>query len=63
MASDFELTETPDGEGFFGYKRKYNAYYEVISYNNMLRYVQKRNAIFFEKLGLSSMVKRIVLTA
>jgi len=63
MATDFELTETPDGEGFFGYKRGYNAYYEVISYNKMLRDAQKRNAVFFEKLGLSSMVKQVVLTA
>jgi hypothetical protein len=47
MATDFELTETPDGEGFFGYKRGYNAYYEVISYNKMLRDAQKRNAVFF----------------
>jgi hypothetical protein len=62
MATDFELTETPDGEGFFGYKRAYNAYYEVISYNKMLRDSQKRNAVFFEKLGLSSMVKQITIT-
>lgn len=59
MARDFELTETPDGEGFFGYKRGYNAYYEVLTYTKILRDAQKRNAIFFEKLGLSSVVKQI----
>jgi hypothetical protein len=28
----FELQDTPDSLGFFGYKRSFNAYFEVISY-------------------------------
>ena len=53
-AYDFELEKTPDGQGFFGFKRRYNAYFEVISYTKMVSDAKKRNAIFFEKLNLPS---------
>ena len=53
-AYDFELEKTPDGQGFFGFKRKYNAYFEVISYTKLVSDAKKRNAIFFEKLNLPS---------
>ena len=55
-ARDFELEKTPDGQGFFGFKRAYNAFFEVISYSKMVSDAQKRNAIFFEKLNLPSRV-------
>jgi len=55
-ARDFELEKTPDGQGFFGFKRAYNAYFEVISYSKMISDAQKRNAIFFNKLNLPSRV-------
>ena len=55
-AKDFELEKTPDGQGFFGFKRAYNAYFEVISYSKMIGDAQKRNAIFFNKLNLPSRV-------
>jgi len=56
QAYDFELTKTPDGQGFFGFKRQYDAYFEVISYSKMAMDAQKRNAVFFDKLGLPSRV-------
>jgi len=52
QAYDFELMPTPDRQGFFGYKRQYNAYVEVISYDKMVSDAKKRNAAFFRKLGL-----------
>lgn len=52
QAYDFELTKTPDGQGYFGYKREYNAYFEVLSYSKMVADAKKRNAAFFDKLGL-----------
>jgi hypothetical protein len=52
LAYDFELTKTPNGQGFFGYKRQYNAYFEVISYTQMVVDAKKRNAAFFDKLAL-----------
>ncbi len=57
LAYDFELTRSPDGQGFFGYKRQYNAYVEVVSYSKMVTDAKKRNAAFFEKLGLPTRVK------
>lgn len=51
-AHHFELQETPDGLGFFGYKRHYNSYFEVISYEKLIADAQKRNKAFFHKLGL-----------
>jgi len=57
-AYDFELTRTPDGQGFFGYKRQYNAYVEVISYSKMITDAKKRNAVFFDKLGLPTQIGR-----
>lgn len=58
QAYDFELTKTPDGQGFFGYKRQYNAYVEVISYTKMVADATKRNAVFFDKLALPSRTGR-----
>ena len=55
-AADFELVKTPDSQGYYGFKRTYNAYFEVISYTKMVSDAQKRNAIFFEKLRLPSKV-------
>ncbi len=59
-ARDFELEKTPDGQGFFGFKRAYNAYFEVISYAKMIGDAQKRNAIFFNKLNLPSRVSVVI---
>ncbi|MBV6505478.1 MAG: hypothetical protein ILNGONEN_01040 [Syntrophorhabdaceae bacterium] len=52
QAYDFELTKTPDNQGFFGYKKRYNAYVEVISYTKMVASAKKRNAALFDKLAL-----------
>jgi hypothetical protein len=48
----FELQDTPDSLGFFGYKRAFNAYFEVISYSKLVADAEKRNKVFFQKLGL-----------
>ena len=48
----FELQDTPDNLGFFGYKRSFNAYFEVISYSKLVADAEKRNKVFFQKLGL-----------
>ena len=44
---------TPDGRGRFGYTVDPDAYVEVIAYAKLLADVQSKNAIFFQKLGLS----------
>jgi hypothetical protein len=56
QARDFELTKTPDGQGFFGYKKWYNTYVEVISYSKMAEDAKKRNVAFFNKLALPTRI-------
>lgn len=56
QAKDFELEQTPDGLGFFGFKRHYQAYFEVISYTKMVTDAKKRNAVLFNTLGLPSRI-------
>jgi len=58
-AEDFELQTTPDGLGFFGYKRNLGAYCEVISYSKLVSDAEKRHAAFFERLGLPRNSSRI----
>lgn len=52
QAYDFELSKTPDAMGFFGYKKQYNAFVQVVSYTKMVTDAKQRNAAFFNKLGL-----------
>ena len=47
-----DLTEMPDGQGFFGFRKQFNAYIEIVSYSKMLTDAKKRNAAFFRTLGL-----------
>lgn len=52
-----ELEKTPDGQGYFGYKKHYRAYIEFVSYSKLLDGAKQRNHAFFEKLGLPLSVK------
>ena len=47
-----DLTITSDGLGFFGYKKSYKAYIEVISFDRLVNGAKQRNRAFFDKLGL-----------
>ena len=47
-----DLTVTSDHMGYFGYKSKYKAYVEVISFDKLVDSAKKRNRAFFDKLGL-----------
>jgi hypothetical protein len=49
----FSLRKTPDGEGRVGYVGNENAYVEIIPYDKLLREARLRQAIFFQKLGLT----------
>ena len=51
-AKHFELHQTPDGMGFFGYKEAFHSYWEVMSYEKLLGDAEKRNEAFFKKLGI-----------
>jgi hypothetical protein len=49
---DFSLTISPDGEGYFGFHKGYNAYIEVLSFRKLIDDAKMRNKIFFKKLGI-----------
>lgn len=51
-----ELKQKPDGAGFFGYKSDYNAYIEVITFDDLLQSAYERNKAFFDKLGLCNSI-------
>jgi hypothetical protein len=54
---DYALRPTPDGAGWFGYLggmgREY--FVEVVPYEKLLRDAKLRNAIFFQKVGLTDL--------
>lgn len=52
FAKGFSLTESADGEGYFGYSSGYRAYVEVMSYRKLITDAKMRNKIFFKKLGI-----------
>jgi hypothetical protein len=57
-AEDASLTVTPDGEGYIGFNAAHGVYVEMISYHKVVKDARKRNAIFFEKLGLPPTLAR-----
>ena len=46
------FAHTPDKLGFYRHNDRYNAYFEILSYDKILNDAQKRNRILFEKLGV-----------
>lgn len=52
QARDYQLTRTPDSQGYFGYHKEYAAYIEVISFDKLLDDAKRRNRILFDKMGL-----------
>jgi hypothetical protein len=51
-AQDASLTITPDRKAYIGFNAPNGVYVEMISYDKVVNDARKRNAIFFEKLGL-----------
>lgn len=47
-----DLMITSDGLSYFGYKKAYNAYIEVISFDGLMKSASERNRAFFDKLGI-----------
>lgn len=56
QAKFFGLDKTADGQGFFGYQKNYDAYFEVISYSKMIADAKMRNAVLFDKLNLPTSI-------
>jgi hypothetical protein len=51
---EYDFTKTPDGWGYFNFKKNVNAYIEVISYTKLVEDAKKRNRVLFDKLNLPS---------
>ena len=47
-----DAIRTSDGLGYFFYKRNFNAYVEIISFDRLVNAAKERNRAFFDKLGL-----------
>lgn len=58
IAFGSQLDPTPDGQGYFGYLKHENAYIEIVTYRQLHTNAQQRNAVFFDKLGLPSVLPR-----
>lgn len=48
----YDATLTSDGLGYFFYNKSFNAYVEVISFDQLLNSAKARNRAFFDKLSL-----------
>lgn len=48
----YQLTLSPDKESYYGFHATYKIYFEVISFNKVLKDSMQRNKVFFRKLGL-----------
>ena len=52
FANDRGFTETGDGEGYFWYNSNSKAYFEIISFDKLVKDSKQRNQILFDKLGI-----------
>jgi len=56
FADSKDFVKLNDNTGYYGYNRKYNAYTEIISFDEILSDVKKRHQRFFEKLGIQQKI-------
>ena len=52
ILEDRGFVKTPDGLGYYWYNNPYRAHIEVVPHTKLLADANKRNAVFFEKIGL-----------
>jgi methionine-rich copper-binding protein CopC len=48
----YALTRSSDGESYYGFHSEYRIYFEVMSFDKLLKDAKLRNRIFFKKLGI-----------
>lgn len=46
--------KTPDSQGYFGYTTNPSAFVEIVPFGKVMRDARLRNAIFFQKLGITN---------
>jgi hypothetical protein len=52
FCDQFQLVETPDNEGYVGYHKSYDVYFEVYSFSKIMKDAELRNKIFFNTLKI-----------
>jgi hypothetical protein len=53
QVENYDFTPTPDGGGYFFFNSQLRVWIEVLSFDKMIDDAKKRNAVFFEKLGVN----------
>lgn len=48
----YQLTQSPDKQSYYGFHATFGIYFEVISFDKVLKDSQQRNKVFFRKLGI-----------
>lgn len=51
-----DFTRMPDGMGYYAFNKKLNAYIAVLSFDKILNDSEIRNKMFFDKLGIPSLI-------
>lgn len=49
---EYDLTLSPDNQGYFGFHRSHKIYFEVVSFDKLVKDAEQRNRVFFKKLHL-----------
>ncbi|GAB3726190.1 hypothetical protein GCM10027594_07850 [Hymenobacter agri] len=52
FAKERGFTESRDGEGYFWYNPNFHAYFELISFDKLVKDSKQRNQVLFDKLGI-----------
>lgn len=52
FCDDAQLTMSPDKQSYYGFHSVYKIYFEVISFDKLVKDSELRNRIFFKKLGI-----------
>ncbi len=52
QAENYDFTMRPDAQGYVHFNKSLGLYTEIISFDALIDYAKKRNARFFDELGL-----------
>lgn len=52
FCKDYDLTMNPDNQGYFGFHKSHKIYFEVISFDKLVKDAEQRNRVFFKKLHI-----------
>lgn len=53
LISSYDMSKTPDGQGYYAFHKAAGMMIELIPYEKLIRDAERRNAAFFRQLNLS----------